>query len=156
MLFIFLCLLFLADSCKSPSQEPRITEADSILLKAIQEYDTALNRYDSNFVIGMSKDVRFDTTVVCIYPVYFLSNIPSYQLKFLYLGYKRPIFSDFLFIQTADQAVIKNTLKKHFPHEYYPDILDNPHISYDIIDGDLMYLNFYNNKLIRKYRSISF
>jgi hypothetical protein len=58
-----------------------------------------------------------------------------------------------MFIQTANQDVFKNTLKKHFPREYYPDILDNPHISYDIIDGNLMYVKFYKNKFIKKYRS---
>lgn len=128
---------------------PRMSERDRILLTAVKEFDSVFNDRSSNFIIAITKcDVR-DTSHFYINEIYVIADIKHMGLKYVYLDFKSPIFSNFKFINSANDLGFEMTLKKCFPGQFIPG-WERGLPSETLGGGTTYYLKFCRDSLIFK------
>lgn len=126
-----------------------MSKSDRILLSAVKEFDSVFNDRSSNFLIAIRKCDERDTSHFYINEIYVIADIKHKDLKYVYLKFKRPIFSNFIFINSANNHDFEMTLKRCFPGQFIPGWekgLPSETLGY----GTTYYLKFFRDSLIFK------
>ncbi len=129
--------------------ESRMSKRDRILLTAVKEFDSVFNDRSSNFVIAITKCDVLDTSYFYIDEIYVIADIKHLGLKYLYLDFKSPIFSNFKFINSANDLDFEIALKKCFPGQFIPG-WERGLPSETLGGGTTYYLKFFRDSLIFK------
>jgi hypothetical protein len=156
--FVIVSLIFITGMCKIDNylDNPK-TNHDSILLQAIREYDSIIENEGVTIkAIGILKcQTDVDNCVYSISSVCFQEIVP-FHFYYQYGGFKKPVFSNFAFINPVSDRNYNRLIKKYFNINF--DVTEKknevqiPDRIEDIIniDGRFMNVYFHKNELLKK------